>query len=66
MRTPARNSSSDGAYKLLRGENEFIRLPMQHHHFTARQGWMLHPDVENAIKDIPNPQIADFATGAGI
>lgn len=59
-------SAADKEYKLPRDGRESIRLTAQHYMVVNRQGWILHPDVESAIKDIPNPKIIDLATGTGI
>lgn len=56
----------NGDYKLPRDESENLRLSAQHYAFTRRQGWLLHPKVQEAISDIDNPQIADVACGTGI
>ena len=56
----------DTSYKLPRGGREAIRLTAQHHVLASRQGYLLHPEVSNAIKDIAAPRIADVATGTGI
>ncbi|KAJ9657141.1 hypothetical protein H2198_004499 [Neophaeococcomyces mojaviensis] len=53
-------------YLLTRNTNESLRLTAQHYFLTQRQGWLIHPRIQEALKDIPNQQIADLATGTGI
>lgn len=66
MIAPNPYSPADTEYKLYRGGRETIRLTAQHHCMVERQGWLLHPEIASSIKSIPNPQIADVATGTGV
>lgn len=66
MGSIAIDTAVDVDYKLPRGGREAVRLTAQHRVLTSRQGWLLHPDVADAIKDVAQPRIADVATGTGI
>lgn len=55
----------DKKYALPRDNADSIRLTAQHYVLVERQGWLLHPQIESALKDVPNPQIADVACGTG-
>lgn len=56
----------DTDYKLRRDNRESLRLTTQHYCLTERQGWLLHPDIDEALSKIEHPQIVDVATGTGI
>lgn len=51
-------------YNLPRDHAESSRLTSQHYHLTARQGYILHPNITASLP--PNPAILDIATGNGI
>lgn len=58
--------SHSDTYLLPRDDSESIRLSLQHYALVRRQGWLLHPKVEEAISGLDSPQIADVACGTGI
>lgn len=58
--------SHGNTYLLPRDSSESSRLSAQHYTLVRRQGWLLHPKVEDAISGLDSPQIADVACGTGI
>lgn len=64
--TEVATTHGDTDYKLGRDSQESIRLTAQHYCLVARQGFLLHPVVADAVSRIPNPRIVDVATGNGV
>lgn len=54
------------SYVLNRDELASTRLTLQHFAMIKWQSWMLHPDIQHALSNTPNPKIADLASGNGI
>lgn len=59
-------STHGGDYLLTHDEAETIQLNAQRHALTARQGWRLHPKIQQAIARLEKLRIADVACGTGI
>lgn len=58
--------SHGNSYLLPRDSAESSRLSAQHYTMVRRQGWLLHPKVEEAMSVLDSPQIADVACGTAI
>ncbi|KAF2398289.1 hypothetical protein EJ06DRAFT_97888 [Trichodelitschia bisporula] len=58
--------TQDDPYLIGRSRQETERLNRQHQFYHKTIGYLLHPSITSHLATVPNPRIADVATGTGI